>query len=116
MGLLEKRDLTQAEKVTAVREQLVDVSTKLYQRMEKQHTYIFNQIWHNDEVSAQEVFDEYGNDAYQLFAFSQNIQTMLAQANPSYVPLVPPYDYTINPDGTVTVNDEDPSTFEGDVS
>ena len=116
MGLLDKRQGTRDEKLYELRNQIVAISSKLYRRMEAQHTAIFNMIWHDDEITAQEVFDDYGSDSASLFLFSQNIQTMLYQADPNYVPLAPPYPYTINPDGTVTVDYGDVSTSEGDIS
>ena len=62
-------------------------------------------IWNNARgLTAQQLFDDYGTAAADLFTFSSSIQAMLAQADPNYTPLVPPYPYTINPDGTVTVD------------
>lgn len=120
MGLLDKQEPTQEEKIFELRKNITTMSKKLYSKMNSQHMQIFQMIWGNqNDLTAQEIFDEYGTDAAQLFLFSQNIQNMLAQADPSYIPLVPPYPYTINGDGTVTVDyliDDNPSGVIDDPS
>ena len=63
-------------------------------------------IWNNGNgVSPQEVLDEMGTDAAELFTFSTSIQGMLYEADNTYISITPPYEYTINEDGTVTVGD-----------
>lgn len=63
----------------------------------------FMEVWANPYYTPQQVLDQFGSDACELFIFSAKIQDTLLQINPSYEYKSPPYDYIINPDGTVTV-------------
>ena len=65
----------------------------------------FSIIWGNKNFTAQEIFDAFGTEAKDLFILSSDLQTLLAKANPSFEPMIPPHPYTINQDGTVTVNE-----------
>ena len=77
----------------------------MYSKMLRQHQQLWDLLWNNPSgLTAQEVLDEYGSDAAQFFIISQGIQTMLVQAMTGYVPIVPPFPYVINPDGTVTID------------
>lgn len=105
MSILNGYEPTKDEKIHDTRMLITKISNKLYQRINREHTEIFNYIWNNsDGLTAQEIFDEYGTNAVDLFTFSSNIQQMLSDANENYIALETPYTYTINPDGTVTVN------------
>lgn len=118
MGLLDKKEITQEEKIHDLRTMITKLSNGMHRRISRQHRDLFTLIWDNPKgLTAQEVFDEYGADSVQFFLLSQNIQTMLIQVDPSYTLLVPPFPYTINPDGTVIVDypiEDDPSS--GDIS
>ncbi len=69
------------------------------------HKRIFNMVWYDKDLSAKQIVDGFGTDAKDLFVFSGNVQEFLALINPKYVPLIPPKKYTINADGTVTVEE-----------
>ena len=108
MGLLDKQEKTQEEKIHDLRTEITKVSTRLYSKMQRRHMELFNLIWENPEgLTAQEIFDEYGADAKDFFIMSQGIQGLLYQAGGAYTPLAPPYEYTLNTDGTVTVHDDE---------
>ncbi len=97
---------TQQDIVASVKDRIVANSTGMFQRMKQEHARIFNMLWNNPKATPQEILDEYGIEAAELFAFSLQIQTMATSIDPGYVALVPPYEYTINGDGTVTVGEK----------
>ena len=103
---VEKKDKTQAEIVTQVKGRMVKLASGLYAQTVSQHTRLFQQLWKSPKVTPQEILDEYGTDAAQLFAFSAQLQALALGINPDYEPLVSPYEYIINPDGTVTVGEK----------
>jgi len=103
---VEKNDRTQAENVTLVKGFMVKLASGLYHQTVSQHARLFQQFWENRKVSPQEILDEYGTDAAQLFAYSSQLQALAKGINPDYEPLVPPYAFTINRDGTVTVGEK----------
>jgi hypothetical protein len=67
---------------------------------------IFAKVWKSGDYTPQEVLDELGTDAAQLFQLgAANVTTILtidptALAEPDWKP---PHEVTLNPDGTVTV-------------
>jgi hypothetical protein len=99
-------DKTQAEKVTRIKGSMVKLASGIYRQTVMLHTRLFNQLWKNPKASPQEILDEYGTEAAQLFSFSSQLQAMALGINPAYEPLVSPYEFTINSDGTVTVGDK----------
>lgn len=80
-------------------------SISIYNTIESELLDSFRLIWENDTFSPQEIFDKFGSDSYELFVFSRMMQDCLLQINPDYTYLTPPYLYTINMDGTVTVGE-----------
>jgi hypothetical protein len=108
MGIIEitNESEVQQDKAVLVKKRIVDMSTNMFKRMKQEHARIFNMLWNNPKASPQEILDEYGTDAAELFSFSLQIQTMAKAIDPTYVRLVSPYEYTINPDGTVTIGDK----------
>ena len=97
---------TQQDIVASVKNRIVGMSTSMFRRMKQEHARIFNLLWNNSKATPQEILNEYGVDAAELFSFSLQIQTMATSIDPSYVALVPPYKFTINGDGNVTVGDK----------
>jgi hypothetical protein len=79
------------------------ITTRLYHTIKRDHTQAFNAIWNNPQFTAKQIVDGFGVDGLALFQLSGALQTILANADSSYVRLVPPNDFTINADGTVTV-------------
>ena len=70
-------------------------------------TDLWERLWSNpDGLTPQEVCDSLGKDASQLFQLAQEVQTMISALNPGAIPMVAPYKYTINPDGSVTIGDK----------
>jgi len=106
MSIMDKIEPTEALKLEKAESVIRKVNANLFNQIKDKHTYIFNLIWNNsDGLSAQAVLDRFGAEAFELFVFSQSIQTLLYQIDNSYTPLTPPNDYVINKDGTVTVGE-----------
>lgn len=64
----------------------------------------FNCLWHNPNATPQEILDVYGSNAAQLFLVSRDTALFIKSVDPTYEPPVLPKEFTINPDGTVTIN------------
>lgn len=106
MSIIDTKQTSNSVKVEQTESNIRKVNIALYDTIKRQHSYIFNTIWYNpDGLSAQDIFDAFGAEAYELFTFSQSIQTLLYQIDKNYIALTPPNDYNINNDGTVTVGD-----------
>ncbi len=92
-----KRNLARIDKINRV----------LYSKIKNMIKTSFNLVWDNPEgLTPQEILDGFGTDAGELFIFSAQMQTLLLTVNPDYEFLTPPYNYVINPDGTVTVGEK----------
>jgi hypothetical protein len=81
------------------------ITTRIYNTIKRDHTQAFNQIWNNPNFTAKQIVDAFGTDGLALFQLSSALQSILANADPNYVRLVPPLDFTINADGTVTIHE-----------
>jgi hypothetical protein len=68
------------------------------------HKLAFDAIWNGD---TQAIMDKFGNDAYKLFFASSMAQKMVYEVYQmngiEYTFLIPPKNYTVNEDGTVTI-------------
>ena len=109
MGILNEIQLEREQRLLLEVNDIIKNNRALLDRMKIMHTASFNRIWNNREFTAQEIFDKFGNEAVSLFIYSSQIQNLLRAIDPSYIPLPPPYPYTINEDGTVTVDYEQSS-------
>lgn len=56
---------------------------------------------------AQAWFDKIGNQSALAFAAHGKLQELIYMNDPTWVPLSPPYAYTINKDGTVTLSERE---------
>jgi hypothetical protein len=77
----------------------------LYRTIDELHRAIFAMVWHDKTYSAKQIVDAFKTDGKDLFVFSGAIQQLLGGVNPKYKPCIPPKKYTINDDGTVTVEE-----------
>lgn len=113
MGILDNK----TDSVLELKQDVMHVrklSQNMYQNISRQLEQSFTIVWNNSKgFTPQEVLDEFGSDAKDLFVYSAQLQQILKVVNPAYEIIEPPYDYTINADGTVTVNypveDDNPS-------
>ena len=90
-----------------------EITLTIAQRVDSLHANIVrelefssNFIWNNPDATPQEIFTELGTEGYKLFELSSALVQVANQANPSSpITLNIPYEYVINPDGSVTVGD-----------
>jgi len=109
---------TKEQKLNETKSTIKNISKNMFETIVKRHQFVWDMIWDNSRgLTPQEVVDAFGSDAYELFVFSLNIQTLLAQANINYSFMSTPNEFVINPDGTVTIGElkvtEEPS---GDIT
>jgi len=99
--------LTTEQKAKQDHKYICTMFRNIRDRIEEEHNIIWNIIWNNERgLTAQEVLDDFGTDAYDLFLFSNSIQSLLSEADPEYNHLVTPSEYTVNTDGTITIGTE----------
>lgn len=79
-----------------------------YSSVNKQHSSLFRAIWNNANYTPKEIIDGFGVDGAALFQLSSNLQQILASVDPEYIPLRPTNAFTINEDGTVTIDMDTP--------
>jgi hypothetical protein len=82
-------------------------NTNLLESVKVVHKVLWDKIW-NSEFDTQTILDQFGSDAYKLFELSVDLQTLMAKADPNYVPLVAPKEFTANEDGTITIIEPTP--------
>ena len=63
----------------------------------------FRDFWHSDIVSPQEICDSLGTNAYQLFQAMEATQNYIKALRPDWVELTPPQVFTVNEDGTISI-------------
>jgi hypothetical protein len=95
-------------------ERILEKAPKVFQGEKNRCLSAFNDLWGSENnplpiEEVQAVLNLFGSDAYQLFQIHQVWQQFIKTVDPTYEPLVPPYEYTINPDGTVTLSEESSS-------
>ena len=83
---------------------IVQSANGLIDMIKAEHTMSFIALWSHE--NPQEIFDLLGSESALMFRDSHGIQTLLKTVDPDYELLVPPYEYTINQDGTVTIGDK----------
>jgi len=91
-------------------EKIVESSKNTFQGEKNRCKSAFNNLWGSEESpvgieEVQSVLDMFGEYALQLFLIHRAWQNFIKSVDPSYEELVPPYEYIINPDGTVTLID-----------
>jgi hypothetical protein len=97
-------DHTIDDEITLIRRMNYD----LYQAIKNIHELIFNLVWKNkNKFTPEQIMEKIGTDAVAMFEVSSAIQSLLLQVNPSYVPLLPTKNVTMNEDGTVTLSDKE---------
>lgn len=85
---------------------IVNYSDNISKGTDNRHKSLWNMIWHNSIATPQEIFDLFGQNAVKLFQLSSALQHLLTEVLNGYEMMSPPYEYTINEDGTVTVGNK----------
>ena len=105
MGIYDIPEVSKEIKALSIR-RLIASGADYVKDLERRHTAIFNIIWFNEDFTPQEIMDMYGTSAYLLFQDSLATQEFLQKVILNYKFLIPPYKYTINKDGSVTIGDK----------
>lgn len=109
MPILEKptpQQPTLEQKQKAVEIRIKKQSVDMLQNIKQIHQQMMQIVWQNKQgLTPQQVMDAFGSDAAELFQLSNALLTMLKTVKPDdeYGNTKAPYDYTINEDGTVTI-------------
>lgn len=99
-------ELTVAQKQNRVKMQIERKIWEAFAGLVGIHNDLKNGVWNNpQELTPQEVFDALGTNSGELFALSTLLVNTVNAAKPGTLVDEHPYNYTINPDGTVTVGD-----------
>ncbi|HVS73089.1 MAG TPA: hypothetical protein VHQ47_17675 [Phycisphaerae bacterium] len=80
----------------------------LFQQMGATFAFCMSQVWQNQNVTPQQVFDAFGANGAELFRLANLLATTVNSAVPGTIAdasLTPPLPYTINADGSVTVQE-----------
>jgi hypothetical protein len=86
-----------------LKEEILAENTACLIQMKRSAHQVFDLFWNNPEKNAQEVCDLFGTDAAQAFLAHSKLQELIYLLDSSWVGLVPLYPYTINQDGSVTI-------------
>ena len=73
------------------------------QNMIDNYEHAFKLVWNNPSAPTQDILNQFGTSAVQLFAASAKIAALIKELKPDYVSPIPG-GFTINQDGTVTIN------------
>lgn len=104
--MFKKPEITKEEQYREKAVKLVERSTHTLEGITSDHKIVFDMLW-NDE-DPQILLDAMGNEAYKLFVVSHATQEFIKSIDENYARLNPPYEFTINEDGTVTLGDKIP--------
>jgi hypothetical protein len=107
MNLFDTEQQTDDEKLDAQIGAIKKQAVRAINRFKQNQNQIFNMIWNNYQFTPQQIFDKFGSSAVELFVVSKAAEDYQALAlGDSYTPLVVPYEFVVNADGTVTVGDK----------
>jgi hypothetical protein len=100
--------LIKSEQLPTVKDHIVDVNTSCLINMKNSAKINFELFWFNPEKTPQEICDMFGTDAVKAFQAHSKLQELIYFLDPSWEPLVPPYTYVSNQNGTITINVDPP--------
>lgn len=96
----DSQEVKLANKIKAI----INLNRSMLEHLITSHTTVFDIIW--EHSIPQDIFDSFGDQAVNMFKASALIQQTIKAIKPDYKVLIPPYRYTLNEDGTVTVGDK----------
>ncbi len=103
MGLINEQSMAADAKAVKV---LKNGATGWYRKSINRYEQALEVFWKNPEATPQQVSDKLGSSAADLFAYIGALRTFILTVNPN-AQLTPPNSlgtWTVNPDGTVTIN------------
>lgn len=87
-----------------------DTTLSTYQQLVITQAEGIKKLWKNPQATPQQLCDAMGTDAAKVFSAHAKLTTLLLELAPmlgrTFVPALPEKNFTVNPDGTVTVLDE----------
>jgi hypothetical protein len=104
---------THQDRLAAEMRRINGLAIVTYRQLVTQHRALMEAFWANPNgFTPQEVFDKYGTNAVSIFIESSVMLTFISgredilgiPVEQRYVVVIP-FNYTINPDGTVTVGE-----------
>lgn len=63
----------------------------------------FFTLWNNPNASPQDILNVFGTNAYKLFQTSRDTIALIKTLDPEWEAPVSPKEFTVNPDGSVTI-------------
>lgn len=98
------RELTKEEKQEFTKTQIEKDAYEAFSTLTKTYEKIYKRVWENHlGLTPQEVFDSLGPQGAELFQLSALLVQTVNTAQPGAIQPAQPYEFTINPDGTVTI-------------
>jgi len=74
------------------------------QTQKDNYRYAYDLLWSFE--NPQEIFNLLGSQGYLVFENAQKAIVAIMALDPSYLPPPAPFEFTINPDGTVTIGNK----------
>jgi hypothetical protein len=103
MDIFTPKEISKEEKITRGVNTLVKFNNEALQTMINNAQTAFYVFWNNEDATPQEICDLFGNNAYKLFENYGLIVQLILTLKPDTILPTPPNQFTINPDGTVTI-------------
>jgi hypothetical protein len=105
MALIPEQQLDPNYKTTLASNSLAVQMNGSLENLKQNVAECWRLFWNNPDATPQQICDKFGKDAYKIFQTSSVIQTAIATLDNTFVPFVPPREFTINQDGTVTISE-----------
>ena len=99
MALLNDTDLAKLQAQQAIETKM----RELHAQMVSYFNQIMTLVWSHPTLTPQQIMDQYGTNAHNLFDMAGLCQQTIESALPNTTLLGPTYNFTINADGTVTI-------------
>ena len=100
-------EMSLEEKQKLVAKRIKDAVTNNFNQLKSTHESLVKLVFDNRfGLTPQQVFDSLGTEAGKLVALSQALMTFMSSVSGEEVTFTPPVSYTVNEDGTITVNEE----------
>lgn len=90
---------------TAAAKQVDTIGQTLLQQNLRMYTAAFNTFWKNPNATPAQIAAVWGTGAMARFAAHKAIGDAILTAAPNTVLPAPPYQYTLNADGSITIGD-----------
>lgn len=95
-------NLTLPEIVDTKLNRILIVNSNCLSAMRASCRNVFDLCW---TENPQEVCDQLGTDAVKAFEAHGKLQELIYLMDPTWQPLLPPYEYVKNEDGTITIGE-----------